>query len=58
MHLTTAYQNAKANQVAVAFYDQNILETDEIEEYDLIVSNPPYVRMQEKAAMRANVVKQ
>lgn len=54
--LATAYQNASANQVEVTFYDQNILETEELDEYDIIVSNPPYVRMLEKAEMKENVL--
>ncbi len=54
--LATASQNAKANQVDVDFYHQNILEAVEIAQYDMIVSNPPYVRSQEKKAMRANVL--
>lgn len=55
--LATAYQNAKANGVKVDFYNQNILETQALDEvYNVIVSNPPYVREQEKAMMRENVL--
>ena len=55
--LSTAYQNAKTNEVAVHFYHQDILETERFEStYDIIVSNPPYVRDSEKKEMRNNVL--
>lgn len=55
--LATAYQNASRNQVDVTFYDQNILEAHALEQqYDVIVSNPPYVRQLEKKEMRENVL--
>lgn len=55
--LATAYQNASANETEVAFYHQDILETTTLENpYDIIVSNPPYVRQLEKKEMRANVL--
>lgn len=55
--LATAYQNAKTNEVAIHFYHQDILETERFEStYDIIVSNPPYVRDSEKKEMRNNVL--
>lgn len=55
--LATAYQNAKANKTEVTFYHQDILETHTFDtSYDIIVSNPPYVRQLEKKQMRANVL--
>lgn len=55
--LATAYQNAKINEVAIHFYHQDILETERFEStYDIIVSNPPYVRDSEKREMRNNVL--
>lgn len=55
--LSTAYQNAKTNEVAIHFYHQDILETERFEStYDIIVSNPPYVRDSEKKEMRNNVL--
>jgi release factor glutamine methyltransferase len=42
-------KNAIANNVDVTFINQNILETVDLQmEFDIIVSNPPYVRNLEK----------
>jgi release factor glutamine methyltransferase len=55
--LATAYQNAKMNEADVTFYNQDVLAVEELEhKYDVIVSNPPYVRMLEKKEMRDNVL--
>ena len=55
--LATAYQNANKNEANVTFYNQNILEVETLEKrYNIIVSNPPYVRMLEKKEMRDNVL--
>ena len=55
--LATAYQNANKNEANVTFYNQNILEVETLEkQYNIIVSNPPYVRMLEKKEMRDNVL--
>ncbi len=49
--------NANFNNVDVYFYQQDILKTDALEdEYDIIVSNPPYVRALEKKEMQPNVL--
>ena len=61
--LEVAKQNAKLNAVEVDFIELNILETCHPEldsasqKFDVIVSNPPYVRELEKAEMKGNVLK-
>jgi release factor glutamine methyltransferase len=50
--LATAKKNAVINQVDVTFIEQNILETDLNQQFDIIVSNPPYVRNLEKQKSR------
>lgn len=55
--LATAQKNALINKVNVTFIQQNILETDDLEQkFDIIVSNPPYVRNLEKQEIRKNVL--
>ncbi len=57
--LKVAEGNAKLNDVIVNFIEANILETkslEEVDKFDIIVSNPPYVREMEKEHMRANVL--
>lgn len=55
--IALAKENAINNQVSVSFSDQDILDTKSLEKkYDVIVSNPPYVRQQEKKAMHTNVL--
>ena len=55
--LATAKKNAQNNQVTVAFKNQNILETYDLQEqFDVIVSNPPYVRNLEKVEIKKNVL--
>lgn len=55
--LETAKQNAKMNTIEVNFILKNILETDDLEQnFDIIVSNPPYVRMLEKQEINPNVL--
>ena len=52
-----ARKNAVDNEVEVHFILQNILETDSLDEkYDIIVSNPPYVRNLEKQEIKKNVL--
>lgn len=56
--LETAKKNAKTNEVNVSFILKNILETSDLgQEFDLIVSNPPYVRNLEKKEIKTNVLK-
>lgn len=55
--LATAEKNAQNNKVEVAFWNRNILETYDLEEqFDIIVSNPPYVRNLEKEEIKKNVL--
>lgn len=55
--LATAKENADLNTVAVSFIQKNILETKDLEQqFDIIVSNPPYVRNLEKAEIKPNVL--
>ena len=55
--LEVAKQNAKLNHVTVNFIQKDILETDELLDiYDIIVSNPPYVKMNEKPEIANNVL--
>ncbi len=57
--LETARQNAEFNKLNVSFVQLDILEpeiTKELGKFDIIVSNPPYVREQEKKLMHKNVL--
>lgn len=55
--LNVARKNANLNQVDVTFIHQNILETEDLQaSFDIIVSNPPYVRNLEKAEIKKNVL--
>ena len=55
--LVIAKKNAELNTVNVTFIQKNILETADLEQqFDIIVSNPPYVRMLEKAEINPNVL--
>lgn len=55
--LATAKRNAISNDVSVTFLHRNILETDDLmQEFDVIVSNPPYVRNLEKEEIKKNVL--
>lgn len=55
--LETANKNAQINEVEVNFILKNILQTEDLEhQFDIIVSNPPYVRNLEKAEIKPNVL--
>ncbi|OIV43876.1 peptide chain release factor N(5)-glutamine methyltransferase [Flavobacterium johnsoniae] len=55
--IETAKRNAAKNDVDVTFIFQNILETEELKcQFDIIVSNPPYVRNLEKQEIKKNVL--
>lgn len=55
--LKIATENALINNAEVSFVKQDIIETKVLpDKYDVIVSNPPYVREKEKEMMLANVL--
>ncbi|MBL0739377.1 peptide chain release factor N(5)-glutamine methyltransferase [Flavobacterium sp. GN10] len=55
--IETAKRNAVTNNVDVTFIFLNILETEEFTcQFDIIVSNPPYVRNLEKVEIKKNVL--
>ncbi|APY12720.1 protein-(glutamine-N5) methyltransferase, release factor-specific [Seonamhaeicola sp. S2-3] len=60
--LKVAKENAELNNAEVNFIEDNILNpsqkklVSESYKFDIIVSNPPYVRKQEKQLMKANVL--
>ena len=55
--LAVAQKNANRNGTEVTFLHQSILETgDLLREFDIIVSNPPYVRNLEKKEIKKNVL--
>ena len=53
--LSIARNNATRNNLDVHFFYADIL-TDDIGHYDLIVSNPPYIRPSERDSMTANTL--
>lgn len=55
--LTVAKRNAERNNVDITFIHQSVLETEDLgETFDIIVSNPPYVRNLEKEEIKKNVL--
>jgi len=55
--LKVAQQNATLNNVEISFLEMDILETKELpQQYNLIVSNPPYIRELEKVEISNNVL--
>ncbi len=56
--ISIAEKNSKINNVDIRFFKGNVLDLPTIpdEKFDIIVSNPPYVRMFEKDFMSANVL--
>lgn len=55
--LAVAEKNSKLNTVSVTFLHKNILETTSLDQkFDIIVSNPPYVRNLEKSEIKTNVL--
>lgn len=55
--IETAKRNAVRNNVDVTFVMQDILKEEELRcQFDIIVSNPPYVRNLEKAEIKKNVL--
>jgi release factor glutamine methyltransferase len=56
--IKTAVKNAELNNSAVSFFEADLFNIDpsQIQNADIIVSNPPYVRISEKQFMRRNVL--
>ncbi len=55
--LEVAKRNAELNKVEVNFIQTNILEVENLNQhFDVIVSNPPYVRNLEKQEIKKNVL--
>ncbi|MBA4153290.1 peptide chain release factor N(5)-glutamine methyltransferase [Flavobacterium sp.] len=55
--LEVATKNASMNQVEITFLQNDILATSRLEQqFDIIVSNPPYVRELEKNEINTNVL--
>lgn len=55
--LATAQNNAILNKIEVSFIVTDILKTEDLgNKYDVIVSNPPYVRHLEKSELKMNVL--
>ena len=57
--LEVARANAKYNEASVRFFCADVLSesfADTLPQIDVIVSNPPYVLENEKAAMQSNVL--
>lgn len=55
--LEVAKKNAASNKVEINFIQANILEVEDLNQhFDVIVSNPPYVRNLEKQEIKKNVL--
>ena len=55
--LEVAQENAILNETEVNFVKKNVLQLESMtEKFDIIVSNPPYVRELEKEQMQRNVL--
>ncbi len=54
--LKIAELNAKTNNTEIHFIKDNILQSNINEQFDLVISNPPYVTEKEKQAMLKNVL--
>ncbi len=55
--LKIANKNAKLNNVNIDFFEIDILKTESLpQKYNIIVSNPPYVRELEKVEIQNNVL--
>jgi release factor glutamine methyltransferase len=54
--LDVAIKNAELNEVNINFIHADILSYTAEKKYDVIVSNPPYIKEDEKASMHLNVL--
>lgn len=53
--LEVARKNAEIHQTAINFLHQNYLEEDLKQQYDIIISNPPYIGIDEEKEISASV---
>ena len=53
--LKVARENARMHSVKVEFVNADILDLELTDQFDIIISNPPYVREMEKQQMQNNV---
>lgn len=61
--LVVARENAKQHHAEVSFFEADVLNTDAFTQaaggrFEIIVSNPPYIQLSEKAAMSSHVAGQ
>jgi len=57
--LSVAKENAIANNMEIIFHQSDIFDNfcwNDFQQFDLIISNPPYVRESEKVLMKENVL--
>ena len=54
--LNVATENAKQLDAEVTFMEKDILTVKDLDTYDIIISNPPYVRNLEKVEIKENVL--
>ena len=54
--LKVARENARLNNVNIKFINTDIFEYESDKNYDIIISNPPYVLKTEKSLMKQNVL--
>jgi release factor glutamine methyltransferase len=54
--LEVARTNATSNKVEIDFLEGDLLKYKELEHFDIMISNPPYVRDSEKNYMKENVL--
>ncbi|PKP24998.1 MAG: peptide chain release factor N(5)-glutamine methyltransferase [Bacteroidetes bacterium HGW-Bacteroidetes-2] len=55
--LVTARKNAQNNEVKITFLEMDILKSTDLgSKWDIIVSNPPYIKEEEKSKMFSNVL--
>ncbi|TYP99061.1 release factor glutamine methyltransferase [Tenacibaculum adriaticum] len=56
--LIVARQNAEVNKIKINFLKQDILQVNNLQQtFDIIISNPPYIRELEKKEINNNVLK-
>ncbi len=55
--LEIARFNAKKNNVEINFINSNMIQWESSQQFDIIVSNPPYVLEKEQKQMKGNVLK-